>query len=349
MKTITLKEASRARTAPTAPQRKNVTANGSFTKPITAPFHSLLRLKSILVPVDFSMPSKNALEYALPLIEQFGAKLTLMHVVEPGPLPAFATAFPPPMAKDDAADMCLNQLELLIKQNALDPKRVKTVVCRGRAAYEITSMARRLKADLIIMSTHGCTGLKHTFLGSTAERVVRHAPCPVLVVRNQPPLLAGKNSHLKLDKILVPLDFSDCSLFALKYSTALAREFHASQSLLHAVHPDYYFSNSDFDVINYAMLMEYTRKAGLNQMKALLKHRHFAGLNVSGEVHVGHPITEILNAAKRRDVDLIVLSTHGRTGLKRVLLGSTAENVIRLASCPVLVVRKPEHEFVRGN
>jgi nucleotide-binding universal stress UspA family protein len=347
MKTITSKEKDHYRGVSATLCKVNGARNGSLSKVVRAPVHSPLRLKSILVPIDFSQPSQNALEYALPLLKQFGAKLTLMHVVEPLPVPAFMTSFPPSTEKDKDIAGARGHLENLIKQNALDPKRVETLVCRGRSFDEIANMARRLKTDLIIMSTHGYTGLKHVLLGSTAERVVRHAPCPVLVVRKKPPFRAGQSgSRLKLQRILVPLDFSDCSLKGLKYSTAFARKFHASQTLLHAVHPAYYFSSSDFDMIDYGNLVEDSERAAVRQMNALLKDRSFADLKVSGQVHIAHPITEIIDTAKREKSDLIVLSTHGHTGLDHVLLGSTAENVIRLASCPVLVVRDLEHEFV---
>jgi nucleotide-binding universal stress UspA family protein len=346
MKTIAPKDKSRSRAVPAPLRKANGVRNGSFSKPVKARFDAQLRLKSILVPIDFSDPSKNALEYALPFVEKFGAKLTLMHVIEPLPVPAFMTSFPAPMESDKEVSLSRGQLENLIKQNALDPKKVETLVCRGRAYDEIAAMARRLETDLIIMHTHGYTGLKHAFLGSTAERVVRYAPCPVLVVRNQSRLSGHYGSKLKLERILVPLDFSECSLKALRYSIALSRQFHASQTLVHAVHPEYYFSSPDFDTANYGSLIDDTQRAAVRQMNTLRKDIRFADLKVSTEVRVEHPVREIVEAAKRENSDLIVLSTHGHTGLDRVLLGSTAENVVRLASCPVLVVRDLEHEFV---
>ena len=120
----------------------------------------------------------------MPFAEQFGAKLTLLHVVEPVATPDFANSFPLMMENDKLMVECKAQLQLLVKQHAIDPKLVeKTLVRQGRSFHEIADAARTLKTDLIIMSTHGYTGLKHALLGSTAERVVRHAPCPVLVVR----------------------------------------------------------------------------------------------------------------------------------------------------------------------
>ena len=144
----------------------------------------LLHIKSILVPIDFSSSSKKALAYAIPFAEQFGAKLTLLHVVEPVATPDFANSSPLLMENDKVMAGCKAKLESLIKQEGIEPKIVeKTLVRQGRSFHEITDAARTLKVGLIIISTHGYTGLKHALLGSTTERVVRHAPCPVLVVR----------------------------------------------------------------------------------------------------------------------------------------------------------------------
>jgi universal stress protein A len=145
---------------------------------------SSLRLKSILVPIDFSGPSKKALTYAVPFAKQFGAKLTLLHVLEPVATPDFAKSFPLAMESDTVMAVCKGRLNQVIKEEAIDPKLVEEVLVRcGRSFQEIAEAARTLKADLIIISTHGYTGLKHAVLGSTTERVVRHATCPVLVVR----------------------------------------------------------------------------------------------------------------------------------------------------------------------
>jgi universal stress protein A len=154
-------------------------ANHENVTSISVPprFNSPFRIKSILVPIDFSAASKKALKYAVPFAEQFGAKLTLLHVVEPlgGSLA---------MENDEQAAACKSHLEMVIKRQAINPALLdKTLIRQGRSFHEIANAARTLKVDLIIISTHGYTGLKHVFMGSTAERVVRHAPCPVLVVR----------------------------------------------------------------------------------------------------------------------------------------------------------------------
>lgn len=141
------------------------------------------KIRSILVPVDFSRASERALDYAASLAGPFGAKLILLNVVEPFPTPDFAYT---PMALDN--DVIVAQakehLEKVRIRSGLDPKLVGKILIRHGSPYaEITDAARTSKADLIVISTHGYTGLAHVFMGSTAERVVRHAPCPVLVVR----------------------------------------------------------------------------------------------------------------------------------------------------------------------
>jgi len=147
---------------------------------------SRFHIESVLVPLDFSGQSKKALAYAVPFAEQFGAKLTLLHVVEPVATPDFAATFPLALENDKVMAGCKGKLEHLIKEQAIDPKLVEKALVRdGRSFHEITEAARTLKVDLIIISTHGHRGLKHVLLGSTTERVVRHAPCPVLVVRER--------------------------------------------------------------------------------------------------------------------------------------------------------------------
>ena len=143
-----------------------------------------IRIKSILVPIDFSSASEKALAYAVPFARQFGAKLTLLHVVEPLALPGFASSTPFTIENDKTMAERRRHLDRVVNELKIDPKLIeKTLVRYGRSFNEIAGAARTLKADLILISTHGYTGLKHAVLGSTTEGVVRHASCPVFVVR----------------------------------------------------------------------------------------------------------------------------------------------------------------------
>ena len=166
------------------PRRTSRARSSANTVTGDARVPSSLRIQTILVPIDFSEPSQKALDYAVAFAEQFDAKLILLHVVEPVVTPDFVAPFPLLMENDKVKAACKARLDHTIKEQAIDPKRVeRTLVRFGRSFHEIADAARTLKVDLIIISTHGYTGLKHALLGSTTERVVRHASCPVLVVR----------------------------------------------------------------------------------------------------------------------------------------------------------------------
>jgi universal stress protein A len=143
-----------------------------------------LKIRSILVPTDFSAPARQALRHAVALAEQFGAKLTLLNVVEPiGATPDFAYN-PLVLDNEKVIAAALDHLKRLPEKEGIDPVLIEKTVARSGPPYsEICDAAKALKSDLIVIATHGYTGLKHVFLGSTAERVVRHAPCPVFVVR----------------------------------------------------------------------------------------------------------------------------------------------------------------------
>jgi nucleotide-binding universal stress UspA family protein len=146
---------------------------------------ALIDLKSILVPIDFSEASRKALHYAVRFAEQFGAKITVLTVVEPVATPDFAY-HPLVLDPEKARHSAQARLETLCSKLRV-PRAVlgRTLAQYGSPYAEICETARALKVDLIILTTHGYTGLKHVFLGSTAERVIRHAPCPVLTVREK--------------------------------------------------------------------------------------------------------------------------------------------------------------------
>jgi len=143
-----------------------------------------IQLRSILVPTDFSAPSLKALRYAAVLARQSGAKLTLLNVVEPiGATPDFAYN-PLALESEKVTAAAGEHLKKLAAKADLEEGLIeKTLVRNGVPYAEISSAAGSLKVDLIVIATHGYSGFKHLFMGSTAERVVRHAPCPVLVVR----------------------------------------------------------------------------------------------------------------------------------------------------------------------
>ena len=151
------------------------------------PVASAIALKRILVPVDFSPLSKKALQYATRLAQEFNAEVRLIHVVEPEIPPAFdGFMVAPPTVSSDAGANCTKRLKSLASMaRAAGVAHVNSAVRSGLAKHEIVEAAKEFDVDLIVMATHGYTGWKHFAIGSTAERVVRAAPCPVLVVREK--------------------------------------------------------------------------------------------------------------------------------------------------------------------
>ena len=146
----------------------------------------VLNLKKILVPIDFSPMSKQTLEYAMRFAEQFGCEIVLLHVIEP--LTAIAGA---PLAVDIFADpeedtiAAEAELACLAKSSGNHPSAFTSAVRIGHGPNEITKAAKELDVDLIMIAAHGYTNWRQLCIGSTAERVVRAAPCPVLVVREK--------------------------------------------------------------------------------------------------------------------------------------------------------------------
>ena len=179
-------------------------------------------------------------------------------------------------------------------------------------------------------------------------RPTKHAGEVVLELnRRDEPLMAAasfesKISPFRLKRILVPIDFSDCAKKALRYAIPLAKDYEAALTLLYVV-PTHHGEYGDID---YAILEAEMRAGSEKELSTLAVDEVRGEVPADTLVRTGSPGLEIIEVAKSLSADLIVISTHGRTGLKHVLLGSIAEAVVRRAPCPVLVVREREHEFL---
>ena len=162
------------------PQTKRRAARRKTAKRQPARFD----VERILVPIDFSEHSKKALEYAVPFARQFGASLELLYVVEPTIYPADFSfgqvGFP--NVEEELRTRGHHELGTLIAKTIGGRVKARASVRTGKAFFEIAQFAQEQGIDLIIIATHGHTGMEHVLFGSTAEKVIRHAPCPVLVV-----------------------------------------------------------------------------------------------------------------------------------------------------------------------
>jgi nucleotide-binding universal stress UspA family protein len=296
----------------------------------------------VLAPIDFSQRSLEAIECALPLLKQLGAELHLLHVFEQDYPLSSMMALPLVVPELEVGRRVRRHLKDVANKHSVPLRRENIHAVKGRPFEQICRLARERHIDLIVTSTRGNTGLKHLLLGSTAERVVRYSPCPVLIVRP-----AGDNGKmikraLSFGKILVPIDFSDCSMKGLEYAKALAKQFGSTLVLLNSVALQYFITSDEYARYDLPLLMQQAEKASRNQMRDLIAQTDWDGVEVESSLQIGHAGQQICARAIEHHADVIVTSTHGTTGFKHILVGSTAEYVVRHASCPLLVV--PSHK-----
>jgi nucleotide-binding universal stress UspA family protein len=300
-----------------------------------------LRIRNVLIPIDFSQPSLDVIELALPLVKFFGAELHLVHVVPPDyPLSSLA-GLPLVVPEREIGRRVRSRLQDAVKKYRVPLRRENIHSLKGRPFEQICELAREAKIDLIVTSTRGETGLKHVLLGSTAERVVRYSPCPVLVAR--PPARRSAKARspqhsLGFGKILVPIDFSRCSAQGLAFALSLAKTLRSSLLLMHSVYLQYYVASDEYARYDFPQLLDRVARAAQEQMNDLVKRTDWDGVEVETLLETGHAGQEICARAQDLGIDLIVTSTHGKTGFKHVLIGSTAEYIVQHAHCSVLVV-----------
>ncbi|HEY2143829.1 MAG TPA: universal stress protein [Candidatus Udaeobacter sp.] len=308
-----------------------------------------LSIQNIVVPVDFSKMSVQAIKTASRLARRFGASIHLAHVRQVDYLGDFVAPVPPMVPfsfmpyEQDRERSVLTELNALAREHGVSSPTCH--VLGGAPPFdEVCRVAQKIPADLIVMPTHGRTGLKHVFLGSTAERIVQHSSCPVLVTRGG--AVQSKNGlRFAIKTLLVPVDFSPCSREALRYAIAFANEFGARIILLHAMYLGYIYSSEGIALYDVRALQESARKNAQRHMRELVGSVNVGRAKFETVFTDGSPVLDICAFAKDSDVDLIITSTHGFTGLKHVLIGSIAEQVVRHAPCSVLVV--PSHPQTR--
>jgi nucleotide-binding universal stress UspA family protein len=295
------------------------------------------KIERILVPLDFSRGSVEALDHAVWLAKQFRAAIHLVHVYPPDE--ASAPGGGHLLFQSAEAIERLNEELTGIHQKHVPSFRPENCHIRGGRPYEeIVRLAREIDADLIALSTRGHSGLKHLLLGSTAERVVRSAPCPALVVRKRKQKSKTSRQAFAVRTILVPTDFSQCSLAGTEYAAFLARKLNATLRLFHAMYPYTNYVFVDRAGVRLSGLAEAVEETARQEMDALKQMDFLRGLIVEADLLPGPAVDEICAAAGSPDVDLIVTSTHGRTGLKHAMIGSVTEHIVRYAERPVLVV-----------
>ncbi len=298
-------------------------------------------IRRILCPVDFSEATRFALTPALSMATEFGAELVLLHVLD-YPYPHVGPVVQGFDIEDYYVAMeqkAVEQLESLVDEEAREYASARPLVRRGSAFREIVRLAEEEKPDLIVLPTHARTGLDHVLWGSVAEKIVRLAPCPVMTVspRQEEPRPFGG------ERVLLATDFSKGSETALQSAVSFARHYDAELLMAHVVTVwDYDPANPDwrFPPLPSEHLSAIEAR-GREQLGEAGEDLIADDLNVRTILVRGFdPGMEIVRTADEEAADLIVMSTHGRTGVSHLVIGSTAEKVTRYATCPVLTVKQ---------
>ena len=302
-----------------------------------------IKLEHILAPVDFSTASEKGVAFAADVARRFHARVRLLYAVEPPSLPQWGYTHVP-LQQAKLMREGREKLRLLTRECGLTDELVEqTEVRLGSASSTICGTARDEQVDLIIMPAHRHTAFGRLFIGSVTQRVVRCAPCPVLIVRDRTLKKQEGRKDFDVKRIIVPTDFSDASRKAFPYATALACKFGATITLLHVVPTHLALSLNQLGVmLEEKRLIARAREELPRFREAELDPR----VQVSTLVLTGGPAYGICQTAESEGADLIVIATHGYTALQRFMVGSVTEHVLREAPCPVLVVREKEHDFL---
>ncbi len=292
----------------------------------------------ILVPIDFSEFSARSLSHAAALARWYDARLTVLHV---GP------AFDPLLAQGELGlpiqgvnlptpEKTVGEMQRWLDVGGMAPGAVP-VARLGDASTTIVEEAIRDNADLIVMGTHGRRGFKRFLLGSVTERVLREAPCPVLTVPARAP--AGSSDIVTFKRILCPTDFSPSAALALQFALNLARQADGAVTVLHGIE---WLAEEEPRTRTYANMSDIRQRLleeSKKQMDDLVAAESQTWSRIDSDVVFGRVYREILRAADARQSELIVMGAQGRGGLDLAVFGSTTQQVVRGASCPVLTVR----------
>ncbi len=291
--------------------------------------------RQILIAVDESECAKRAALMGLAFAQKVGAKVGIAHVLQTPPK-AFGITIKPETMKRYAEEVLEPWKQLAQKQQ----QRVKLLMPSGESASEtIVETAKELGADLIVIGTHGREGLGRMFLGSVAERVSRLSPVPVMLVRQD-----GKVKPGLFEKILAPIDGSQTSTLALSFADQLALQTNAELRLLYVIPeipmPVLYPLGGAIPFPNYQETYQALEQEATTAMTEALARCKNPKISKSILRSNQNRIAQVIvGQAKDSGCDLIVLGTHGRTGLDYWLLGSVAEGVSHHAEVPVLLVR----------
>lgn len=298
-----------------------------------------MEIRRILCPTDLSDASIHAADQARVLAGYYAARITALHVLTPMTLAVSGAT----TSAEEASEVERLRRETTVRFTAATATGIgiDTAVLIGQPAEVILERAASLPADLIVMGTHGTSGFQHLVLGSVAEKVLRRAACPVLTV----PPRAQATSELPFKRLLCAVDFSDSSLAGLRLASSLAMQSGAALTLVHVLEwpweeppPPMLEDLPPEQGVALAEFRRYSEASAKKRLESLVPE----GVSLSRattRLRSGKPYVQVLEVAAEEQSDLIVIGVRGRHPLDLALFGSTANQIVRRATCPVLTLR----------
>jgi nucleotide-binding universal stress UspA family protein len=288
----------------------------------------IMKAEKILISTDGSPHSEGAIREGIKIAKRCSVKLTVISVLETNP--EYDAVAPGMVEKAEHA--LREHLENVASSAMKEGIACETVVRRGDAYSDIINEAIKQKSTMIVMGRTGRTGLERLMMGSTTARVIGHAPCNVLVIPQE--------AQVAFRNVLIATDGSRYSIAAASKAIGIAK-LNGSAMTVVSVIPSEFLPPTDIEVVvgQRELISEKEMREAEKNARAVKEASQKEGVSVRAFVMNGKPSEAIIEIAKEENTDLIVLGSHGRTGLEKLLIGSVAERVIVLANSAVLVVK----------
>jgi len=287
----------------------------------------MITIKNILCPVDFFPASDAAVSYAAGLAANYDTTIHLLHVITPIPVSVYEYAIDTTAIVKSVEESSMDEMKKLAGRVKSMGVTAETELVVGDVYDELKRLIDVLKPDLIVMGTHGRRGVERWFMGSTTEKLLRHTPVPLVTIN-----ATGERAFNmpRFRRILVTTDFSDGTPDALAYAFSVAQENESQVTLLHVLQD----VSADLSGKYRDSLIKGLRR----QLDDMVPAEARNWCDIVTRVETGVPYRIILRTIEDERPDLLVMNIHGKGMLDRALLGSTAERVVRAASCPVMMI-----------
>lgn len=288
-----------------------------------------ITIHNILAATDFTEASFKAARYATTLARRYGSKLYLVHIVDHAGK-AHGGSHP----IDDATRIALHEGERLESRIAREKSLADVdhvlIIKAGDVWDELSQIISTEVIDLVVVGTHGRTGIKKFVLGSAAEKIFRNSPCPVLTIG--PHVRTSRDPGAQPTHILVPTDFSVQSRLALQYGLYFARQLQAQLTVVHILEEAFCDTKEAPAVA----------RSARTRLRDFVAEEDILSSGPELVTGVGSIVDRVLNIARNRRADLIIMGVRAAAGLKDHALWPNAYRIVCEAHCPVLTVRGDE-------